>query len=381
MIPADLVARLRLLTEASFFQTDPPVQELRPIRGIQADLPEFSPGQRITATIEEQLPNGLFRALVAGKAINLAVAAESQPELSQPGRTLNLEVVQTQRQVVHAKVVAAPAEVQAGPPPRLSQAGQLISILLTGRDAETPALLGAGKPLVERPPESAGPLASALQKALSESGLFYESHQERWLEGDVTTAALKREPQGRLAPAAPQEPSPIRRPDAHSGALDTAGQIQSPPSMGEEADKIAAAPRPLTDAGSPDSRPVTQLIPDRLLPLVSQQLDALATQHFSWQGQAWPGQALEWDIEDPGQDASADPASPRPWRTSLRLTLPHLGTVEARLGLVGQEVQVTLRATEPTARSALDDGRAALAEQLVQAGLKLVGIQVDHGDT
>ncbi|TMW75913.1 hypothetical protein FG147_04600, partial [Thauera sp. UPWRP] len=45
MIPADLAARLRTLTEASFFETEPPVPGLQRAREIQSRLPELVPGQ------------------------------------------------------------------------------------------------------------------------------------------------------------------------------------------------------------------------------------------------------------------------------------------------------------------------------------------------
>ena len=64
MIPSDLAARLRLLNEASFFNTDPPVAGLQRAREIQAQLPDLVPGQRFFATLQRTLPDGTFRAIV-----------------------------------------------------------------------------------------------------------------------------------------------------------------------------------------------------------------------------------------------------------------------------------------------------------------------------
>ncbi|ENH6343043.1 flagellar hook-length control protein FliK, partial [Burkholderia vietnamiensis] len=47
------------------------------------------------------------------------------------------------------------------------------------------------------PPTAA--LRAALAQAVSESGLFYESHLAQWLAGQRPLAALMREPQARLA--------------------------------------------------------------------------------------------------------------------------------------------------------------------------------------
>ena len=68
MIPADLTARLRMLTEASFFSKEPP--EVHALRGGQAvgkDLPEFQTGQRIVATLREARADDTFRALINGR--------------------------------------------------------------------------------------------------------------------------------------------------------------------------------------------------------------------------------------------------------------------------------------------------------------------------
>ncbi|MBL8446165.1 MAG: flagellar hook-length control protein FliK [Zoogloeaceae bacterium] len=378
MIPADLVARLRLLTEASFFQADRPVGELRPIRPIQADLPEFSAGQRISATIEQPLPNGLFRAIVAGKAVTLALAANTQPDALKPGRSLTLEVTQTDRQAIHARIVGSD-DLQPGPPPRLSQAAQLISTLMTGNRTETPALLAAGRPLLQRPPDSAAPLATALQKALTQSGLFYESHQERWIEGSLALSDLRSEPQGHVQPRSmdgtlPKKP---QRPVLESAAS-PAGLTAQIPGTDEaiEAPTLLPEPHGLEPLGERSSG---HPIPERLIPLVSQQLDALASHHFAWQGQAWPGQALEWVIEDPNPDGSSDQASCSTWRTSLRLTLPNLGTIEARIGLLGDQIQIAILAEDPTTRATLEGARTSLVDQFSQAGLTLLGVEVDRG--
>ncbi|MBK7849119.1 MAG: flagellar hook-length control protein FliK, partial [Zoogloea sp.] len=52
MIPGDLAARLRMLTEASFFSGEQNVAPLARARAIPAELPNFTPGERITATLQ-----------------------------------------------------------------------------------------------------------------------------------------------------------------------------------------------------------------------------------------------------------------------------------------------------------------------------------------
>ncbi|MBX3683611.1 MAG: flagellar hook-length control protein FliK, partial [Thauera sp.] len=119
-------------------------------------------------------------------------------------------------------------------------------------------------------------------------------------------------------------------------------------------------------------------IPERLMPVVHQQLDALATQQYVWQGQAWPGQNFEWWIEDPqheGEHAGEEPENT--WNTTLRLTLPRLGGVEARLHLTPAGVALRLVADDRATLQTLDGGAAALASALEAANLKLTGLVIE----
>jgi hypothetical protein len=46
-------------------------------------------------------------------------------------------------------------------------------------------------------PKTAADLAPVLKQAVTQSGLFYEAHQARWVAGDLPTEALRQEPQGK----------------------------------------------------------------------------------------------------------------------------------------------------------------------------------------
>ena len=115
-------------------------------------------------------------------------------------------------------------------------------------------------------------------------------------------------------------------------------------------------------------------IPERLLPLVHQQLDAVATQNFIWQGQVWPGQTMEWEIEDPAAEGRSTDEPEDNWNSTLRLTLPRLGGVEARLHLTPAGVAMRLIADNDTTRQALADAEARLADALAAADVPLTGL-------
>ena len=359
MIPGDLAARLRLLTEASFFADEPPLEPLQPARAVPSQLPEYRPGDRFSALIQKALPDGTFEALVDGRTIKLAL-----PQAAQAGERLELVVARSSPRAVLANPAPAAPDDSAARA-ALSPTGRLISFLLTGQPApETPAI-ARGQPLqAASGPINAAALAAALRQGISESGLFYESHLARWTAGKLPTEALLREPQARLP-------------------LTQGGSTQGPgaPAQGHTAPPAADASSASRTANTTQAvAPVrADAIPDRLLPVMHQQLDALATHHYSWHGQAWPGQPMELEIEDPHGDGEHDNADDAAWKTTLRLSLPALGGVEARIALDAGGVRIHLSADDSTTTAVLHEQRGGLADALARANLTLKELQVSQG--
>ncbi|OJB03870.1 ribonuclease E [Burkholderia ubonensis] len=305
----------------------------------------------------------------------------------------------------------APGGARAAAPPDAARqaalpSGQAASSAQAVRDAS------AAPPVVA--------LRAALAQAVSESGLFYESHLAQWLAGQRPLAALAREPQARLlAPADAHPPAadsvlddlldarlPLPSPAPRAAAQQTPGQgtpagaptrLPAHDFLGPDAVQArgagAADARPetadsrwpparaaLADAASSDAQgaaPVT--VHPAAVPLVRQQLDVLATDQFRWIGEAWPGARLDWTIEpdDPGGHAARgdDAGDGIAWRTRLTLTLPSLGTVDAELVLNGEQLVARLRANEIGAgRLARHEG--ALRQRLEASGLQLGGLSI-----
>ncbi|HRM69945.1 MAG TPA: flagellar hook-length control protein FliK, partial [Thauera phenylacetica] len=163
-------------------------------------------------------------------------------------------------------------------------------------------------------------------------------------------------------PGTPAETAARSAESAASRAITDTDSSRSASATVRAALDEAAAPRP-------------GAIPERLMPVVHQQLDALATQQYVWQGQAWPGQRFEWWIEDPQHEGEqAGEEAENVWNTTLRLTLPRLGGVEARLHLTPAGVALRLVADDRSTLQTLDGGAAALASALEAANLKLTGL-------
>jgi hypothetical protein len=117
----------------------------------------------------------------------------------------------------------------------------------------------------------------------------------------------------------------------------------------------------------------------QVLGQVRSQLDVIEQRQIVWQGLAWPGQPIEWRIEEPPErGASADEATP--WTTHLRLQLPRLGDVSAELGLAGGTLRVRLAAHSDSSAGALRAAQTELARALSQAGLVLGGFAVTADD-
>jgi flagellar hook-length control protein FliK len=130
--------------------------------------------------------------------------------------------------------------------------------------------------------------------------------------------------------------------------------------------------------------PATQVaaaltVPEDLRPLVQQQLEAAATQRLAWHGEIWPRQFMDWEIErDARQGDDTTNAAPA-WQTSLRLTLPRLGEIDARIRLTGQTVQLVLHTLNATSAADLDAAIPSLRQALTAAGLTLQGVETQHG--
>lgn len=384
LIPPDAGIRMRLQTDATLLQPTAPVGE------VPSDLPELRTGQTFTARIQEILPDNTYRALVAGKQLTLQL-----PEGAKTGDTLELVVIDRTPRVVIAQVATDTAAKGAGEPypyANVSRAGQMIGqLLLAEGETPQPAPLSRGQPLLAQPPASAAELAPALQKAVAQSGLFYESHQAQWVAGKIPTEQLLHEPQGqRSAPATlaahglPPAPAAEAASRAAAAAPHAAQPAAAPPPtliqtlFGRE--EAAPAPSVAATGTTAPAHAAVNAVPEELRPLVQQQLDAAATQRLVWHGEVWPNQAMDWEVvrEDGGGHEGGE-GEATDWRTSLRLEMPRLGEVAASMRLTQAGIHLTL--TTPLDASA-DDLRAAapaLAGALDAAGIRLLSFQVRHG--
>jgi hypothetical protein len=364
MIPSDVASalRLQLPDQARLTAEQPQNQPIVAAQRITEALSDLQPGQRIMAEIQALLPNGSYRAVVGQRDITLAL-----PFSAKAGESLELEVVDNDGQLAFAVVTNRGRGDTAGGQmasanTSLSQTGKLIGDLIGDVDdpgkKASPAPLNGNQPLADDFPTRGSDLAPVLKEALSKSGVFYEAHQARWVAGELSTDTLRQEPQGKLSAGTPA---------GVTGLADTAAPSRP------EASTQSARPEVANQAGN---------IPQDVKPIVQQQLDALATQNYAWQGQIWPGQQMRWEISE-NQERQAQEAADvsSSWQTRLRLALPSLGGIDAALRLQpGGDVELALTATSPSSEARLRECIGDLRDQFEASGLRLVQAQVQHGE-
>ena len=369
---------------------------------------------------------------------------------------------------------AAGAALPASAVARLSFAARIISAVLADLEVDVGPVRGQGPVWAPRQ-QPAGPvLAGSLAHAVSNSGLFYESHLAQFAQGHRTLAQMAQEPQaawpapgmpaggrgattlqavmavvagagdagapasaGKADPAQPAVASPAvaaasvaavaqsvssglaaahieapATPAVPSAAVTSAPpepasaevtpdalKMQAAYRWGDSAQTAAAAAERAAmrsvekKTGDSDQTVVAraaatppsggEVVHPQLVTTVHQQLDLLATAAFRWTGEAWPGVAMDWRIEEEGERHAAGEESPddapRRWSTNVSLQLPHLGTVDVRLSVAGGDVRATVVSSSERSRALLAADGRTLAARFDAADLRLEQFQVAQG--
>ncbi|SEO14642.1 hook-length control protein FliK [Duganella sp. CF517] len=207
-----------------------------------------------------------------------------------------------------------------------AQGGQVAQLALIGKTA----LFGGALPDTDA-------LAQKLQDTISKSGLFYESHVTEWVKGERTLPELMREP-----------------------------QMQRMAHAGEQAAARAAANGPDLSAAQ----------------MINQQLHTHEQGRVQWQGEAWPGQPMQWDVrreqrEKGRQDGGAGDDTPEQiWRSGVRFRFPLLGEVSAAVTLVGGQVHIQVQTGSDDSADTLRLHAGRLEQAMEAAGAPLSSLLI-----
>ena len=167
---------------------------IEPVTGVKASagspgyatrlLSQLAPGQLLFARVEAILSDGSFKVVVAGQEMRMAL-----PSYVAAGDMLELTFLTREPRPTFSLQENLPAMTSA---PVLSAAGRLVAALMP--QAGAPAMIAASPtaaPLLDTLPENGATLSAALEKTLTQSGLFYESHQADWVAGKRDLAQLQ----------------------------------------------------------------------------------------------------------------------------------------------------------------------------------------------
>jgi len=390
MLPTNLITALQALT-------NPNRQPIEAAKDAPKQANQFEVGQQLQGAVQAKVSEGLFKVQVAGQTIQMRL-----PGNIQSGDTLNLRVVSTNPRLTFS-ISASLNPIST--PEQIGASARMLSNL-ADRPLERPTIQQIARNIVwqntGQAPDSKQ-LASALRQALSNSGLFYESHQAQWVRGERSTLQLLVEPQNQLTGRSAAMPG--ANPTAQGGRADerpapsanatlpSAAQAKAAGDSGAPAAREAFSPSQqqaqagerLAPSANAASSPSAQAKPAgdsglpiarELLPLVQQQLQTLETHQINWMGQVWPNQQMQWEIH--GQpEHHARQQDERQWSTEMELTLPRLGNVRARLVFTASGLTLALKAADPATVEIFNRNLSHLRNSLADADVPLVAAAVE----
>jgi hypothetical protein len=282
------------------------------VRG--SSLLQLNPGQSVKAEIIANLPNNLYLARIAGEMYKLEI-----PLNVQPGEIAEMTYLTSDPRITFQLLRPDGEETV-----KFSSMGKWLSAVAK----DGPTLTSLLETLLESPTQGATLLALRLRAALTQSGLFYESHLARWAAGELPLEELLKEPQGKLSRLV----------------------FGEDPEAGKEQSQVFAD--------------------GRALPFVKEQLSLLDSGVLAWRGEAWPGQGMEIAIRKDQTDEEAGVEA------TLSLELPRIGGVEVNLRFGPEGFFVDFVCQQPGTSAVLKEGGDELRSALASAGLQLTRMAV-----
>lgn len=227
--------------------------------------------------------------------------------------------------------------------------------------------------------------AQALSQSIQGSGLFYEAHLAQLAAGKTSAQALRQEPQGQIPQQSGNTPGAPAQQSAQPASLSSIVQQSQLPQGDAQTAQNTNHTSSTTNHTSATGQTATHTqasipaIDPQAQMMVRQQLEVLANQGFIWQGEAWPGAEMEWEVQRRQPDDGQDPAVEQEhWATRLVLQLPTLGEVQARLSLSGD--QLVMRLVAPESADRLSQAIEPLRSRLLAQGLRASQLSVLHQD-
>ena len=322
-----------------------PLTQIKSITPVSTDLDsqknssEFLPGQKYQALVDARLSNGNARVLIANQWFQMQL-----PENFQSGAKIEL-LVTSRLPELQFQIINGTQEQASDQLATISSTGKLISTLLqdahkqstpTSQNTQTSPSISSGSSI------NSTELTSLLQKAISQSGLFYESHQAQWINGEKTLQSLHQEPQNKM-----------------------------------NSTVMAAMDQSVARAVAASSNTMDVAVNNQINTLVTQQLSTLETGQVVWRGEIWHNQPMEWEIyEQPEDHKQNEHEQTVQWHTKLHLTMPNLGEITARIAFGPHGLTIKLDAIDRNTIDLLKNNQQPLASQIQAAGLNVQSVEI-----
>lgn len=335
-------------------------------------------GKQVMSEVLSQLDNGHFLVRIDGTPARTAM-----PDGTRVGDKQPLVLVAREPRPTFL-LASSPGSA----PTSLSNTGRLIDhILQAAQQGGTAPATQAKIPLLPHAAAmDASRLADALHESVEFSGVFYESHVQQWASGTRALAELYREPQSSLPPLLTQQElatgpnststglPPMQQPTEHLPGLQAAVQGQLHAQANTDVDIIMTAQASALPAMEPEAAK-----------LINIQLNVFEQQRIQWRGELWPGQKIQWDIEqdrkgEAGQDSKNKASAEPSWTSTVKFHLPALGDIAATIHLTGDRIRVDIDASDSATVDALRAKSAMLADALAAAGSTLEALLIRTDD-
>lgn len=293
-----------------------------PVRVFQTSLQanfnasQWVVGKHYPAEVVASLKDGAAMVKVADSLVRMQF-----PQLPEVGARLSLTLISTSPRAIF---LLNPPEtnMRSDTSAVLSSTAKLVDQLTQyAQHSPQKNTVTTGKtPLLNTPDVDTTTMSKALQTSVSSSGVFYESHLAQWAKGTLDVTELMKEPQANFS----------KNLSDHN-----------PVALSKEATSI-----------------------------IQQQLQTMEQQRFAWQGELWPGQAMEWEVSRDAPHQKND-ASEKTWQSAVKFELPQLGAVSAQLQLTGTRIKLTVYTEDASTTLKLQSHTGELVDALEGSGVKL----------
>lgn len=291
-----------------------------PTHQLEAQAKAFTQGETYTARVLQQVSGQNFLVEVKNDTAQSVVLKMELGQQAKVGQQLPLQFLH--QQPVMTFMLKPSNVAYAGTTVNLSHTGSLLGQYLGQAEAQHLSPRFEAVQAITHSPYKPQVLAHDLKLALSQSGVFYESHLQATAHGQYSLQQLRQEPQNQ-----------------------------------------------------PGFNPANMMF---------QQLAVLEHHRFSWHGEVWPGQHMTWDVyeqrlpSDTGH-ASSTADDERMIGSELSIDFPHLGKVKAKISLLNGHMRIHFESENADTLQLMQQHKVTLADTLHQRGQMLDNLTIAQG--